>query len=61
MSNIGIEMSNTDWTIDELIQSLQKIRQKHGNIPVRLCDESEWLHPENRMADNDCDHEVIIH
>lgn len=64
-------MSKTDWTIDELIQSLQEIRQEHGNIPVRLSNESEWLYPENWMSsfdvdtrmsnDNDCHHEVVIH
>ena len=64
-------MSNMDWTIDELIQSLQEIRQEHGNIPVRLCNESEWLYPENWVSsfdvdthmsnDNDCHLEVVIH
>ena len=70
-SRKGFKMSKTDWTIDEFIQRLQEIRQEYGNIPVRLCDESEWRCPENWIFsfdadaamsnDNDCHYEAIIH
>ena len=62
------------WTVDELIERLQEIREEHGNIPVRICDTNgsgEWRKPCNWIFpfdvdtamsnDNDCHYEVIIH